>query len=451
MSKRFCIFQPSIFKYHPDESGSSTAIIEYDDMGNVVHCVIIDTGSKDCDALKAYQSIIKSGEVDAVVFTHPHEDHMGDTTRYTKAFKVKSFYLPSKEPFLYHSSLKGRANYIDKIRKQCIAECGEKNVHYITEGDGFKVGNIKCDVIFRSNYKKLKEVDSHHYPNNTSLGTLFTLTDIHNRTWTYYGGGDNAKEANNQFIERYGKNPLKPDFVHVQWHGDQDASSLAFCKAMGAKYGFLDYHHGYKSSGRSMVIDRFNTAGCRVLGNYLYGDIKCDIYDEGYASIYAEKNLTKIKWIKYKTITKPLTSMQITGYACRVFANMYGKDPQRSNTLKTLVGANNAKAIQNRVNVLAKSDKAKKYAFAASIINGYFGSGDARIEALGDQREMAQSAVDEVNRRKIVDYNVLAEEIGQGSWGDNKGVIKVLLGFKKKYEWAKVVEACKKNGVRIKS
>ena len=143
--------------------------------------------------------------------------------------------------------------------------------------------------------------------------------------------------------------------------------------------------------------------------------------------------------------------MQITGYACRVFANMYGKDPQRSNTLKVLVGANNAKAIQNRVNVLAKSDKAKKYAFAASIINGYFGSGDARIEALGDQREMAQGAVDEVNRRKIVDYNVLAEEIGQGSWGDNKGVIKVLLGFKKKYEWTKVVEACKKNGVRIKS
>ncbi len=30
MSKKFCIFQPSIFKYHSEESGSSTAIIEYD-------------------------------------------------------------------------------------------------------------------------------------------------------------------------------------------------------------------------------------------------------------------------------------------------------------------------------------------------------------------------------------------------------------------------------------
>lgn len=451
MSKRFCIFQPSLFKYHPDESGSSTAIIEYDDKGNDIHTTIIDTGSKDSDALKAYQSVIKSGVVDAIIFTHPHEDHMGDIERYRKAFKIKSAYLPSTAPFDYHSSLKGRANYIKTIGKQCVAECGADNVHYITEGDGFKIGNIKCNVIFRSNYKKLKEVDSHHYVNNTSLGTLFTLTDIHGRVWTYYGGGDNAKEANNQFIARYEKNPLKPDFVHVQWHGDENASSQAFCKAMGAKYGLLDYHGSYKSSGRSMVINRFNNAGCRVLGNYLYGNIKCDIYDEGYASIYADKQLTKIKWIKYKVVNKPLNSNQITGYACKVFANAYGKDPQRSNTLKALFGADNAKAIQNRVNVLAKNEKAKKYAFAAAIVNGYFGSGDTRIKALGDQQKMAQGAVEEVNKRKIVDYNTLAKEIGQGSWGDNEGVIRTLIGFKQKYEWSKVVEACRKNGVKIKT
>jgi len=450
MSKRFCIFQPSLFKYHPEESGSSTAIIEYDDKGNDIHTTIIDTGSKDSDALKAYQSVIKSGVVDAIIFTHPHEDHMGDIERYRKVFKIKSAYLPSKEPFLYHSSLKGRANYIDKIRSQCITECGEENVHYITEGDSFKIGgNIRCDVIFRSNYKQLKEVDSHHYPNNTSLGTLFTLTDSYNRTWTYYGGGDNAKEANLQFIARYGKNPLKPDFCHVQWHGDENASSQAFCKAMGAKYGLLDYHNSYKSSGRTMVINRFNNAGCRVLGNYLYGNIKCDIYDEGYCSIYAEKNLTKIKWIKYKAVKQSLNLIQTTVQACKVFAGVYGKDPQRSSTLTALFGANNAKAIQNRVNVLNKDKKALKYAFAASIINGAFGSGDARKKALGDYRQMGQGAVDEVNRRKAMNYDVLAKEIGQGSWGDNAGVIRVLTTFKK-YEWSKVQEACKKNNVKIK-
>jgi len=450
MSKRFCIFQPSLFKYHPEESGSSTAIIEYDDKGNDIHTTIIDTGSKDSDALKAYQSVIKSGVVDAIIFTHPHEDHMGDIERYRKVFKIKSAYLPSKAPFLCHSSLKGRANYIDKIRSQCITECGEENVHYITEGDSFKIGdNIRCDIIFRSNYKQLKEVDPHHYVNNTSLGTLFTLTDIHGRTWTYYGGGDNAKEANDQFIARYGKNPLKPDFVHVQWHGDQDASSLVFCKVMGAKYGLLDYHHNYKSSGRTMVINRFNTAGCRVLGNYLYGNIICDIYDEGYASIYAEKNLTKIKWIKYKAINKQLNLIQTTAYACKVFAGAYGKDPQRSNTLTALFGANNAKAIQNRVNILNKNKTALKYAFAAAIINGYFGSGDARVKALGDYQQMGQGAVEEVNRRKKVSLDVLAKEIGKGAWGDNAGVIRVLTTFKK-YEWSKVLEACKKNKVKIK-
>lgn len=450
MSKKFCIFQPSLFKYHPEESGSSTAIIEYDDKGNDIHTTIIDTGSKDSDALKAYQLVIKSGVVDAIIFTHPHEDHMGDIERYRKVFKIKSAYLPSKDPFICHASLQGRANYIDRIGKQCVAECGEENVHYITEGDSFKIGNnIKCDVVFRSDYKQLKKIDPHHYVNNTSLGTLFTLTDKYNRTWTYYGGGDNAKEANLQFIARYNKNSLKPDFCHIQWHGDQDASSQAFCKAMGAKYGLLDYHNSYKSSGRTMVINRFNNVGCRVIGNYLYGDICCDIYDEGYSVIYAEKNFTKIKWIKYKPSKQLLNLIQVTGQACKVFAGAYGKDPQRSEALTTLFGIYNAKAIQNRVNVLNKDKKALKYAFAAAIINGYFGSGDARKKALGDYQKIGQGAVEEVNRRKTGSYDVLAKEIGQGSWGDNAGVIRVLTTFKK-YEWSKVQEACKKNNVKIK-
>lgn len=450
MSKKFCIFQPSLFKYHPEESGSSTAIIEYDDKGNDIHTTIIDTGSKDSDALKAYQSVIKSGVIDAIIFTHPHEDHMGDIERYREVFKIKSAYLPSKDPFICHASLQGRANYIDRIGKQCVAECGEENVHYITEGDSFKIGNnIKCDVVFRSDYKQLKKIDPHHYVNNTSLGTLFTLTDKYNRTWTYYGGGDNAKEANLQFIARYNKNSLKPDFCHIQWHGDQDASSQAFCKAMGAKYGLLDYHNSYKSSGRTMVINRFNNVGCRVIGNYLYGDICCDIYDEGYSVIYAEKNFTKIKWIKYKPSKQLLNLIQVTGQACKVFAGAYGKDPQRSEALTTLFGIYNAKAIQNRVNVLNKDKKALKYAFAAAIINGYFGSGDARKKALGDYQKIGQGAVEEVNRRKTGSYDVLAKEIGQGSWGDNAGVIRVLTTFKK-YEWSKVQEACKKNNVKIK-
>ena len=218
---------------------------------------------------------------------------------------------------------------------------------------------------------------------------------------------------------------------------------------MGAKYGLLDYHNSYKSSGRSIVLDRFNTAGCRVLGNYLYGDIRCDIYDEGYVSIYADKNLTKIKWIKYKAVTKPLNLIQTTVQACKVFTGAYGKDPQRSNALTALFGADNAKAIQNRVNILNKDKTALKFAFAAAIINGAFGSGDARIKALGDYRQMGQGAVDEVNRRKTVSFDALAKEIGEGAWGDNAGVIRVLTTFKK-YNWSNVQEACKKNNVKIK-
>ena len=157
MGKKFCIFQPSIFKYHPEESGSSTAIIEYDDKGNDIHTTIIDTGSEDSDALKAYQSVIKSGVVDAIIFTHPHEDHMGDIERYRKIFKIKSAYLPSKDPFLYHSSLKGRANYIDKIRKQCITECGEANVHYVLSSKNI---DEAIEIVNGNHHEKFRDVNA---------------------------------------------------------------------------------------------------------------------------------------------------------------------------------------------------------------------------------------------------------------------------------------------------
>lgn len=451
MGKRFAIFQPSLFKYHPDESGSSTMLISYDDKGKILKCGIIDTGSADSDALDAYVNLLKGHEVEFILFTHPHEDHMGDFSRYAKKLKIKSAYFPTKDAYKAHSTTKGRGNYIETIRKQAIEECGEINVHYLKEGDSFYCGdNIRCDIIFQADYKKLKEVDTHHYPNNMSLGTLFTMTDAYGRTWTYYGCGDAAEEATAQFVARYKDKPLSPDFSHVGWHGDHRASSEAYCKALKAKYAFLDYHHAYKAGGRTIVINRFNAAGCRVLGNYLYGDIWADIYDEGYASIHAEKNLTKIKWTKYKAKTQKLNNMQITAYACLVFAGAYGNDPKRSEQLKVRFGESNAKAIQNRVNVLAKDKTALKYAFAASILNSYFGSGEARKKNLGNYKDMGQGAVDEIFKRKTIDYDTLAKEIGNGKWGDVDGVIRVLTLYKK-YEWSKVTEVCKKNNIKMKT
>lgn len=451
MSKRFCIFQPQLNKKHSEESGSSTAIIEYDDNGKIVGSGtgVIDTGSADSDALDAYNKIGIT-EIEYVILTHPHEDHMGYFERMAKMFKIKSVYLPSTEAYKAHSTVKGRANYIESIRKKAIAECGEKNVHYMKMGDSFKTasGNVSVDCIFQADYKKLKEVDSHHYPNNLSLGTLITMTDIYGRSWTYYGCGDAAKEANQQFVEKYKKKPLEPDFAHVQWHGDPNASGAEYCKALAPQYAFMDYRHSYKPGGRTITIDKFNQAGCRVLGTYLYGDIYADIYDEGHCYIHADKGLTKIKWMKHKAKVQTLNDMQITAYACLVFAGTYGKDPERAAQLKVRFGEKNAKLIQNRVNVLAKDSKALKYAFAASIFNSYFGSGDARKKNLGNYAKIGQDAVDEIHKRKIIDYDALAKEIKAGKWGDCPGVIRVLTNYKK-YSWLEIQSACAKIGVNL--
>lgn len=165
---------------------------------NSEHYIAIDAGINSKDILKGLSILnIDPLKVDAVYFTHAHNDHVGGIS----VFKNAIFYISEKEPVFSKISFK-RLNDnstmdFSGLKIQCISTPGHTNgsVSYIINdnllfvGDTLSINNSKADVFnkfFNSNtdlqiksIQKLKEfknityIISSHYGFTNKLNVFY--------------------------------------------------------------------------------------------------------------------------------------------------------------------------------------------------------------------------------------------------------------------------------------
>lgn len=244
-----------------DKYGDATAIIQYDDNNNIEHVVLIDTGMNGCDTIKKLKAKgVKT--IDAIVISHAHGDHYGFLSSMYSNFTVKSLYLPdctelNKYQKSYGNKIKNQETNAKKHNVDCF---------YLKKGDSFDIGCIHCDCIWQASAKRLKEHDNHHFVNNESIATVFTLDG----TWKFHSAGDLQNEANNLLIKEI--KDLNADIFKCQWHGDANACNENICKAVKPKIAFSNYHHK-EHSGRGTTRKRLEAVGAVVARNYENGDV----------------------------------------------------------------------------------------------------------------------------------------------------------------------------------
>lgn len=261
---------------HEDMYGDAQVFIEYDKWGtDIVHTVLVDTGMYGSDTIKKLKKLgIKT--LDAIVISHAHGDHYGYLDEIMKQFKVGHLYLPCTDGLKKYQPAYAKALQ----NKEKKAKAMDIPVTYLKGGDHFEVGRIECDCVFQVPADRLKEHDDHHFVNNQSIITMFTLDGVGKALLT----GDLSNPGNDIVMDYYKnwKVALQADVAKCPWHADKDGLSVAWIAFIGAISWYWNYHSAKNRGDRNKTTQKLIDGGVkaeRITRNFEDGDVKYSFYD----------------------------------------------------------------------------------------------------------------------------------------------------------------------------
>ncbi len=180
--------------------------------------ILIDAGNnEDGEKLVNYlKNELKINELDAVVGTHPHEDHIGGLDNIINEFSIKNIYLPD-------------ATTTSKTFEDVLDSILNKNLEITVPeiGDKFKVGEADFEVIYtRDDSKGLNE----------SSIVLKMIFGNH----TYLFTGDTTSEIEKEFLTEN----INIDVLKVAHHGSKYSTSKDFLNYATPAYAFISAGEG---------------------------------------------------------------------------------------------------------------------------------------------------------------------------------------------------------------
>lgn len=205
-----------------DKSGDCIVVISPDDK-----VMLIDCGHP--ASVKYVLSILSDlnvAEIDCLVATHPHIDHIGGIAFLCKALKVKKcYYTGLSYPTQTYK------NFTDAIEKFEIP------LEIIRDGDSFQFGKkVKCEILWplkgEFEYPAGYPANSTQFVNDTSVCLKMTFGSS-----SAVFAGDLYRSAERKLLELH-KNQLKCDLAKANHHGNDTSNSLGWIKALDAKVVF---------------------------------------------------------------------------------------------------------------------------------------------------------------------------------------------------------------------
>lgn len=198
--------------------------------------MLIDAGNiSDGEKIEEFLKSVGCNELEYVVATHPHADHIGGMAYVINKVKVKNVLMPDI-PDEIMPTTKTFINLLNAVKIS-----GAK-VYKAQQVSGFELGKAKVKVLSpKTDFDSL---------NNMSVVMKITYGEK-----SFLFTGDMEKEAENNVLKELGKNKedLNCDVLKVAHHGGSTSSTKPFVKEVSPTFAVIScglnnsYHHPHPS------------------------------------------------------------------------------------------------------------------------------------------------------------------------------------------------------------
>ncbi|NMO97384.1 ComEC/Rec2 family competence protein [Paenibacillus lemnae] len=201
-----------------DKSGDAILVTAPDGKNILLDAGIPEAGPKLDEMLRT----LGVDELDIVINTHPHIDHIGGLTTLLRTLPVQSY---------YSNGIPHTTDTYSKVQS-ALKEKGIQEQH-LQEGDRLELSDdLHIEILNpeAGSGELAVEKRSTEEHNNKSMVLLMVYKDTR-----ILFTGDIYKTAEYELMKRYGEH-LKADLMHAPHHGDITSSSGKFIDTVGAEH-----------------------------------------------------------------------------------------------------------------------------------------------------------------------------------------------------------------------
>lgn len=223
-------------------------------------CMLIDASTKEygddiVEAIKGYGY----SEIDYVIATHPHADHIGGMSEVIDSFDIGKIYMP-------------RTSSNSKSFEGLLTSISNKNLSINTAKTGTTIysdNGINIEI--------LSPISSFYEETND----YSAVVKLEYGESSFLFMGDAEKPVENELIEKYGYD-LDVDVLKAGHHGSRYSSSTEFLDYVTPEYTVIscakDNSYGHP---HSETIKRLNNVNTQIFRTYELGNItvSCDSND----------------------------------------------------------------------------------------------------------------------------------------------------------------------------
>ncbi|GAB6169749.1 ComEC/Rec2 family competence protein [Clostridium carnis] len=249
----------NLFLVHYIDVGQGDAILIQVNNKNM----LIDSGPKsEKDKLFSYLNSLKIKNLDYVIATHPHEDHIGNMADIISKYNITNFYAP-------------KVTSNTKAFERMVEELISKNLNIKV----IKASISSIDLGSKTNVEVFSPNSSDYGDNLNNFSPIIKITFGEN---SFLFTGDAEKKSEDEVLKN--NYDLNCDVLKIGHHGSTTSTSKNFLKAISPTYAIISvgkdntYNHPNKKITSLLDENNITTYRTDIEGNIILVSDGKEIY-----------------------------------------------------------------------------------------------------------------------------------------------------------------------------